>query len=90
MSGPPADSGAPVQVPGTVPRVEIKVRKNGAYLVTGDVSLVDHTGVPIPIPVGKPNIALCRCGQSAKKPFCDSTHKTCGFVDPPEVPGSVA
>lgn len=90
MSGPPADSGAPVPAPGTVPRVEIKVRKNGAYLVTGDVSLVDHNGVAIPIPVGKPNIALCRCGQSAKKPFCDSTHKTCGFADPPEVPGSVA
>jgi CDGSH-type Zn-finger protein len=24
-------------------------------------------------------VSLCRCGQSSKKPFCDSTHKTCGF-----------
>ena len=65
-------------------RVEIKVRKNGSLLVTGDVSLVDHEGKPIPIPPGKPNIALCRCGHSAKKPFCDSSHRVCGFVDPPD------
>jgi CDGSH-type Zn-finger protein len=32
------------------------------------------------IPAGKPAIALCRCGQSSTKPFCDGTHKTCGFV----------
>jgi CDGSH-type Zn-finger protein len=77
--------GDPV-VPDPLPpaRVEIKVRRNGAYLVTGDVSLVDHEGRPIVAPAGKPNIALCRCGHSAKKPFCDGTHKTCGFVDPPE------
>lgn len=64
--------------------VEIIVRKNGPYRITGDVTLVDHEGRPIPIPAGKPSIALCRCGQSATKPFCDSTHKTCGFMDPPE------
>lgn len=67
-------------------RVEIKVRKNGSLLVTGDFSLVDHEGREIVRPVGKPNTSLCRCGQSAKKPFCDGTHKTCGFVDPPDSP----
>jgi CDGSH-type Zn-finger protein len=85
VSGAPTDGGpAVVPDPRAGTRVEIKVRKNGAYLVTGDVSLVDHEGRPIPIVPGKPNIALCRCGQSAKKPFCDSTHRICGFVDPPE------
>jgi len=64
--------------------VTIKVRKNGSLLVIGDFLLVDHEGREIPRPVGKPNVALCRCGQSANKPFCDSTHKTCGFMDPPE------
>ena len=84
MSTPPTEGGPPHADLPARPRVEIKVRKNGAYLITGEVSLVDHNGVPIPIPVGKPNIALCRCGHSARKPFCDSTHKTCGFVDPQE------
>lgn len=64
--------------------VQIKVRKNGSLLVTGDFSLVDHEGREIPRTVGKPNVSLCRCGHSAKKPFCDSAHKTCGFVDPPD------
>jgi CDGSH-type Zn-finger protein len=32
------------------------------------------------LPTDKPVVALCRCGQSARKPFCDGTHKTCGFA----------
>jgi CDGSH-type Zn-finger protein len=85
------DAGAAASVPAAVPapgRVEIKVRRNGSLLVTGDFSLVDHDGREIPRPVGKPNVALCRCGHSARKPFCDSAHKTCGFVDPPEAPAA--
>ena len=66
--------------------VEIMVRKNASFRVTGPFRLVDHEGREIPLPVGKPAVALCRCGQSLKKPFCDSTHKTCGFIDPPESP----
>jgi len=70
--------------------VEIKVRKNGSFLVTGDFRLVDHEGREIPRPVGKPNTSLCRCGHSARKPFCDGAHKACGFVDPPDVPVDAA
>lgn len=59
--------------------VTIKVRENGPILVTGPVTLTDHLGNHYQTnPQG--NIALCRCGQSQKKPFCDGTHKTCGFV----------
>lgn len=71
---PPAPSG----------RVEIKVRKNGSLLVTGDFTLVDHEGREIVRPVGKPNTSLCRCGHSARKPFCDGTHRSIGFIDPPD------
>ena len=55
--------------------VSIRVRDNGPLLVEGPVTLVDAEGRPITIPAGKPAIALCRCGQSQNKPFCDGAHK---------------
>ena len=61
--------------------LKIIVRENGPFAVdlsTGDLQLVDHLGNDIPIPPlkpGKTTISLCRCGRSANKPFCDSTHK---------------
>jgi CDGSH-type Zn-finger protein len=61
--------------------LKIFVRENGSFAVdlsTGDLQLVDHLGNDIPLPAPKPGkttIALCRCGLSATKPFCDSTHK---------------
>lgn len=60
----------------------IKVRLNGPYavdLTTGDVLLTDHEGNPIALPEGKTTIALCRCGASSRKPFCDGTHSKIGF-----------
>jgi len=62
--------------------VTIKVRKDGPFLVTGGATLTDHEGNPIE-PKNPENYTLCRCGQSKKKPFCDATHRECGFVDPP-------
>ena len=59
--------------------VTIKVRQNGSLLVEGeDVKLVDWTGAEYVVP--KKPFALCRCGQSKEKPFCDGSHKTCGFI----------
>ena len=58
--------------------VTIKIRPNGPYLVTGPVSLVDGEGNPVDTG-GKENIALCRCGHSQKKPFCDGSHASEGF-----------
>jgi CDGSH-type Zn-finger protein len=57
--------------------VEIKVRDNGPYKVTGPVRLVDAEGNEFRF--DGETIALCRCGQSRTKPFCDSSHKTAGF-----------
>lgn len=58
--------------------VTIKVRENGPYLVTGPFTLTDADGNVYPLPPGTA-VALCRCGRSSTKPFCDSTHKRVGF-----------
>lgn len=53
----------------------IKVRENGPLVIMGPVRIVDHQGNEIAIPPGKDNVALCRCGQSKNKPFCDGSHR---------------
>jgi CDGSH-type Zn-finger protein len=58
--------------------VEIKVRANGPYRVTGPVRIVDAEGVEFVLPEGS-SIVLCRCGHSQTKPFCDTSHKRLGF-----------
>jgi CDGSH-type Zn-finger protein len=59
--------------------VEIRIRENGPYIVRGPVRVVDADGNECELPTGKPNVALCRCGRSATKPFCDGTHAKSGF-----------
>jgi CDGSH-type Zn-finger protein len=60
-------------------RVVIKVRHNGPYKVTGPITLIDAEGNEFELPDdGKP-VALCRCGGSTTKPFCDGTHSKVGF-----------
>jgi len=57
--------------------VKVQVLKDGPFLVTGKVSLVGVDGNMIE---GQPEqIALCRCGHAAKKPFCDGAHKKANF-----------
>jgi len=58
--------------------VTILVRSNGPYRVYGPAKLVDPEGNEFEIPPGE-WFSLCRCGNSATKPFCDGTHKTAGF-----------
>jgi CDGSH-type Zn-finger protein len=56
----------------------IKVRHNGPYLIEGDdVTVVDWNGAPYEI--SRRPVALCRCGASTNKPFCDKTHSRIGF-----------
>jgi len=54
----------------------------------GPFELVDSRGQAFTIPADKPAIALCRCGHSARKPFCDGSHKTSGFVSDEAPPPS--
>jgi CDGSH-type Zn-finger protein len=58
--------------------VTIMVRDNGNLKVEGPVTLLDGEGNPIAVPEGQP-VFLCRCGMSAEKPFCDSSHRAAGF-----------
>ena len=46
---------------------------NGPYLIQGGVTVLDADGNPYE---GADTIALCRCGQSSTKPFCDGSHET--------------
>ena len=55
----------------------IQTLKNGPYLVNGEIEVKDADGKTIPTQ-DKP-CALCRCGQSGKKPFCDGTYVKANF-----------
>ncbi len=68
----------------------ITVTENGPYLVSGDVPvrrrepIVSEHGEPLNWTTGevietKERYALCRCGMSGNKPFCDGTHAREGF-----------
>jgi len=59
--------------------VVIRCREDGPLVIQGPVKVVDHLGNEFEIPAGKPAVALCRCGQSNNKPFCDGSHRRCGF-----------
>jgi CDGSH-type Zn-finger protein len=61
-----------------MPDVTVQTQPNGPYLVAGPIHLVDPTGKPVALPPGRP-VALCRCGQSMMKPFCDGSHSRVGF-----------
>jgi CDGSH-type Zn-finger protein/truncated hemoglobin YjbI len=64
----------------------IQAARNGPYLVTNVPRLTDHLGAP---QRPAPQLALCRCGQSAIKPWCDGSHARTGFrdgKDPKRVP----
>ena len=59
-------------------RVKITALDNGPYLVKGPVLLLDAEGNEFR--AERATVALCRCGGSATKPFCDGTHSRIGFV----------
>jgi len=64
----------------------IMVAENGPYLATNVPAVHTYLAEQLAVP---PQLALCRCGQSAMKPFCDGTHARSGFSgekDPKRVP----
>ena len=68
---------SPTPTPPSVPSgVTVTVKPNGPYLVQGGARVCDITGATLK---EGPVLALCRCGQSAAKPFCDGTHGRVGW-----------
>jgi CDGSH-type Zn-finger protein len=90
---PPEDDGLPPGLPDDVraalaeppPRdgrsgATITPYRDGPLIVRGDFRLVDQDGAEFD--PGRKTIALCRCGKSGIKPFCDGAHKSTGFSAP--------
>lgn len=67
--------------------VRIEAKESGPYVVRGPVTLTDEDGNAYPLREGKA-VALCRCGRSERKPFCDGTHGSCGFRAEERAPGT--
>lgn len=87
MGKPGPEPGRPSSAQAIPGVVTIRCREDGPLVVelptdgeaAAAIRVTDHLGGEFPLPTGKPLVALCRCGQSGTRPFCDGTHKTCGF-----------
>lgn len=62
------------------PVASVTVCENGPLLLRGPFTLLTQDGEVVD--PGRATVALCRCGRSAIKPFCDGTHKSVGFHAP--------
>jgi CDGSH-type Zn-finger protein len=62
---------------------KIRVMKNGPLRIEGEFQIVDPTDKAYGLG-GRTALALCRCGASSNKPFCDGSHNHHGFQDDPQ------
>ncbi len=91
---PPRGPAGPASGTGFGPRalppdsLTIRCREHGPLVVEMPTSqqfgglvlrVIDHQGQEFPLPTGKRAVALCRCGHTQTRPFCDGSHKTSGF-----------
>ncbi|WP_093583620.1 CDGSH iron-sulfur domain-containing protein [Geodermatophilus amargosae] len=74
------DDDPPAEGRGVGEGATITPYRDGPLIVRGDFRLVDQDGAEID--PGRKTVALCRCGKSGIKPFCDGTHKRSGFSAP--------
>ena len=63
-----------------MPATKVTINNDGSIRLEGDFEILDPTGAAFGL-AGRTVISLCRCGQSANKPFCDGSHKRTGFQD---------
>lgn len=69
--------------------VTVTLCENGPLLIRGPYTLLTQEGTVID--PGRATVALCRCGLSSAKPFCDGSHKLSGFraAGEPDAPSPV-
>ena len=70
------DGGPPEPIPENARM--ITTVKDGPLYIRGSVEVVDQEGSTLCV---EPRAALCRCGESKNKPFCDNSHVEAGFSD---------
>jgi CDGSH-type Zn-finger protein len=58
---------------------KITVRNDGPLRLEGDITVLDDSGKAWGL-AGRTVLSLCRCGESANKPFCDGSHNRSGFT----------
>lgn len=75
-SGPAPDKVKEAPVPGSA---RVQILKDGPALISGNFIIKDANQQVIELETEI--AAICRCGASRKKPFCDGTHKQAGFKD---------
>jgi CDGSH-type Zn-finger protein len=63
------------------PAATVVACPNGPLLLRGDVEILTESGESVPRL--RRTVALCRCGASSIKPYCDGTHKLIGFTTGP-------
>ena len=61
-------------------QLKIRGRENGPYVIEGTATYLDSDGVEQR--TTRTPLALCRCGESGNKPFCDGHHRKIGFKAP--------
>ncbi|MHA7240552.1 CDGSH iron-sulfur domain-containing protein [Arthrobacter sp. TMS1-12-1] len=66
---------------GTAAPVSVVACPDGPLLVRGDFTLLGADGEELPRT--RRTVALCRCGASVLKPYCDGSHKLTGFRSEP-------
>jgi CDGSH-type Zn-finger protein len=59
--------------------VTVQTLKDGPLLVKGPIVIQDAAGIPVPPKDATGTVALCRCGASKSKPFCDGSHRAANF-----------
>ncbi len=74
---PSAQESAPLEKRGG--KLKVQARQNGPLILTGSIEICTGTGHTV---TRTQKVALCRCGASNNKPFCDGTHSRIGFTAP--------